>query len=133
MHTLTRLAVASIFVAAPSLIYAQKPGKVHPPVHVVKPHTTVVPKTPKNDVAEDAAKRADKIADKTEKASEKTEHLDLKAALAEHRLDKGLKLTPIERRQWETIEKNYDKQYRDLRKTDNAADRTARKTNTVDN
>lgn len=128
MNTLTKLALASLFVAAPSLIYAQKPVKVHAPVH-----HTVVPKTPKNDVAEDAAKRADKIADKTEKAEEKTEHLDLKAALAEHRLDKGLKLTPSERRQWEAIEKNYDKQYRDLRKTENTADRTARKTNTVDN
>jgi len=132
MNTLTKIALASLVVAAPSLVFAQKPAKVPPPVHVVKPHTTVVPKTPKNDVAEDAAKRADKIADKTEKAEEKSEHLALHTALSEHRLDKGLKLTASERRQWETIEKNYDKQYRDLRKTENTADRNARKNNTVD-
>ena len=130
MNTLTKLALASVVIAAPSLVFAQKPAKA-PPVHVVKPHT-VAPKTPKNDVAEDAAKRADKVADKTEKAEEKSEKLALHTALAEHRLDKGLKLTATERRQWEAIEKNYDKQYRDLRKTENTADRTARKNHTVD-
>ena len=41
-------------------------------------------------------------------------------------------MTRSERRQWETIEKNYDKQYRDLQKTENTADRTARKNHTVD-
>jgi hypothetical protein len=133
MKTLSKLALALLVATAPSLVFGQKPAKVHtPPVHVVKSHT-VVPKTPKNDVAEDAAKRADKIADKTAKTEEKTEHIALKTALAEHGLDKGLKLTATERRQWETIEKNYDKQFRDLRKTENTADRTARKTNTVDN
>src|SRR5205823_281774 len=74
MNTLTKLAVASLVVAAPSLVHAQKPGKVHTPIHVVKPHSIVpktVPKTPRNDAAEDAAKRADKIADKTEKAEER--------------------------------------------------------------
>lgn len=131
MNTLTRIALASLIVATPSLVLAQKSAKVHtPPVHVAKP--AEAPKTPKNDVAEDAAKRADKIADKAEKTEEKSEHTALKTALAEHRLDKGLKLTASERRQWETIEKNYDKQYRDLRKSENTADRTAKKTHTVD-
>ena len=135
MNTLTKLAVASLVVAAPSLVYGQKPGKVHTPVHVVKPHTIVqktVPKTPRNDAAEDAAKSAEKIANKTEKAEERNEHLELKTALAEHRLDGGLKLTSSERRQCETIEKNYNRQYRDLRKTENTADRTAQKNKTVD-
>ena len=124
MNTLTKLALASLVVAAPSLALGQKP-KGHPPPPAAK--HTVLPHVPKNDVAEDAAKNADKIADKTEKAGEKSEHLALKTAFGEHRLDKGLKLTPAERRQWEAIEKNYDQQYRNLRKTDNAADRTAQK------
>ncbi len=132
MNTLTRLAIASLVVAAPSMVLGQKPAKVHTPTAVVKPHA-VVPHVPKNDVAEDAAKKADKIADKTEKAEEKTEHLALKTAHEERKLDKGIKLTASERRQWEAIEKNYDQQYRDLRKTENTADRTARKNNTVDN
>ena len=140
MNTLTKLALTLLVVAAPSLAFGQKP-KDHPPPPVAK--HTVVPHVPKNDVAKDAAKdaakKADEVADKTEKATdkaekaeEKGEHLALKRALAEHRLDEGLKLTRAERRQWETIEKNYDKQYRDLRKTDNAADRAARKNKTVD-
>ena len=132
MNTLTKLAVASLFVAAPSLAFGQKPAKVHTTATVVKPHA-VVEHLPKNDAAEDAAKKADKIADKTEKTEEKSEHLALKRAHEERKLDKGLKLTPTQKRQWEVIEKNYDQQYRNLRKSEETADRTARKTNTVDN
>ena len=116
MNAVNRIALASLIVAAPSLVLAQKPAGIHTTAPVVKSHA-VVPKTPTNDAAEDATKRAGKIADKTENAEEKSEHLALHTALSEHRLDKGLKLTAGERRQWETIEKNYDKQYHDLRKT----------------
>jgi len=132
MKTLIKLALGSLMMAAPSLVFGQKPAKVHtPPVHVIKPHTVATP-AQKNDVVKDVTKRNEKLAEKTEKSEERTEHLELKAALAEHRLDHGLKLTASQRHQWESIERNYDTQYRNLGKTEHAADRTARKTHTVD-
>lgn len=82
--------------------------------------------------ADKAAHNADKSADKTERASEKTERTDLEAAHEQKLLTKGIKLTSAEKKQLKAIEKKYDSQIRSLRKSEVAADKTARKNGTAD-
>lgn len=85
------------------------------------------------DKAEDkAAHNADKSADKTERSSEKTERADLEAAHEQKLLTKGIKLTSAEKKQLKAIEKKYDSQIRSLRKSELAADKTAKKNGTAD-
>lgn len=132
----TTLTLMSLLVAGPSIALAQKPAKVLKPAAAPKIHV-VQHLPPKNDAAEDAAQKAAKLANKnarkTETTEEKTEKAGLKAALSEKHLDKGLTLTSAEKTQWKAIEKKYDAQIRDLRKTEKTADNTAKKNNTVDN
>ena len=132
------LTIASLILAAPSLMFAQaKPKPPHTPPPAVIRHTAVVhaDKDAARDAAEAAAKAnktAEKNAEKTEKTSEKSEKSALRVAEDERLLTKGIRLTASQRRQIESIDKSYDAQYRALRHSEQTADKTARKNHTPD-
>jgi hypothetical protein len=144
MKTLNIFAVAAGIVATPLVAVAQGKSQ-HPapptvmgksaPVRQDNRPEKIADKAQRTSerTADQTARNADKAADKTERASEKTERREFNAANDQKHLTKGIKLTSSEKKQLKAIEKKYDAQFRSLRKSEEAADRAARKNGTAEN
>ncbi|MEO8911138.1 MAG: hypothetical protein ABI408_13075 [Gemmatimonadaceae bacterium] len=136
MNSIHKIVVATLIVATPSLSFAQ--GKApHPAPPVVMGKSAPVRQDNRADkIADKAERTADRTADKTaraaDKAADKTERAQLNTARDQKQLTKGIKLTSAEKKQIKAIEKKYDASYRDIRKTELAADKAAKKNGTTE-
>lgn len=146
MKTLHKLTIAAVIIAAPSLAVAQgkAPHPTHPAPPVVMGKSAPVRQDNRADkiadkaerkadrTADQTARNADKAADKAERSTDKVERSELKFAHDEKLATKGIKLTSAEKKQLKAIEKKYDKDYRDLRQKEKAADKAAKKNGTAE-
>lgn len=135
MKTLHKLTIAAVIIAAPSLAVAQgkAPHPTHPAPPVVMGKSAPVRQDNRADkIADKAERKADRTADKAERSTDKVERSELKFAHDQKLVTKGIKLTSAEKKQLKAIEKKYDKDYRDLRQKEKAADKAAKKNGTVE-
>jgi hypothetical protein len=135
MNTLHNLTIAAVIIAAPSLAVAQgkAPHPTHPAPPVVMGKSAPVRQDNRADkIADKAERKADRSADKAERSTDKVERSELKFAHDQKLATKGIKLTSAEKKQLKAIETKYDKDYRDLRQKEKAADKAAKKNGTVE-
>ena len=138
MNSLHKLAVAALFVATPSLSFAQgkkaeHPAPPHPAPPVVMGKSAPVRQDDRADkIADKAARTSEKAADRSARTTEKTERSELKLAHNQKLLTKGIRLTSAEKKQIKAIEKKYDERYRELRQKEKADDKAAKKNGTAE-
>jgi hypothetical protein len=135
MNTLHKLTLAAVIIAAPSLAVAQgkAPHPTHPAPPVVMGKSAPVRQDNRADkIADKAERKTDRTADKAERSTDKVERSELKFAHDQELATKGIKLTSAEKKQLKAIETKYDKDYRDLRQKEKAADKAAKKNGTVE-